>query len=605
MNNNTLLNDIELKELCNILLDIQVFFGYPVDIEFAYENGKLFILQARAITKIMYHNVKDQWSTADFKDGGVSATVCTQYMWSLYEYIWETTLKEFIITSKILKEKELRKLGDMFYGRPYWNMSIVKKAMSKVPGYKEKEFDSEMGVKITYEGYGETTKITPKSIINILKIAIAQKKILQERNYNAEKYKSELLEQYNIYRENINNEYILHEFEEIWYKLIKYDYLKSEGTYFKQIFINTIHQSLFKDSLLKYVSNSDYLNLIGGLDDISHLLPFYDMWKMSRDILKNKESKEFWLKSSIDEIKKRDDLMELKQYVEKYGYHSNKELDITYPCYYEDIGPVIKDLKNLLVLENSYSPIKDKEKQKQEYKNQLKRIKNIVSLRKYKKISYKIEEMRKLLWWREEFRDISTRFYYIIRIYTMKLANMYKSKGIIEKEEDIWYLKIEDIFNFIDKNIDEEQMKNIIDKNKKYYNSFRNFTNENEIGVVFNNTINQNSTKKKPSEIIGIGSNNGIATGIARVINSLDEIDRLQKGDILITKFTDTGWTSKFAMLKGIVTEYGGILCHASIVSREYGIPCIVCVENVTKVIKDGQTITINGTTGEVILLSN
>ena len=98
----------------------------------------------------------------------------------------------------------------------------------------------------------------------------------------------------------------------------------------------------------------------------------------------------------------------------------------------------------------------------------------------------------------------------------------------------------------------------------------------------------------------GIGCNKGTVTGTARVINSLAEIDRLQVGDILVTKFTDTGWTSKFAILKGIVTEYGGILCHAAIVSREYGIPCVVCTNDATRIIKDGSTITINGTTGEI-----
>ena len=54
-------------------------------------------------------------------------------------------------------------------------------------------------------------------------------------------------------------------------------------------------------------------------------------------------------------------------------------------------------------------------------------------------------------------------------------------------------------------------------------------------------------------------------------------------------------------MLSGIVTEFGGILCHAAIVSREYGIPCVVCAENATKLIKDGDRITINGETGEII----
>ena len=97
--------------------------------------------------------------------------------------------------------------------------------------------------------------------------------------------------------------------------------------------------------------------------------------------------------------------------------------------------------------------------------------------------------------------------------------------------------------------------------------------------------------------------NNGIVIGTARVIESFNEIERLKEGDILITKFTDTGWTPKFAILSGIVTEYGGILCHAAIVSREYGIPAIVNCPNAIKKIKDGQKIKIDGSTGNVIIM--
>ena len=70
----------------------------------------------------------------------------------------------------------------------------------------------------------------------------------------------------------------------------------------------------------------------------------------------------------------------------------------------------------------------------------------------------------------------------------------------------------------------------------------------------------------------------------------------------MVTKFTDTGWTSRFAILKGIVTEHGGVLCHASIISREYGIPCIVSCYDAAKKVKDGSKITINGATGEVLI---
>ena len=97
-----------------------------------------------------------------------------------------------------------------------------------------------------------------------------------------------------------------------------------------------------------------------------------------------------------------------------------------------------------------------------------------------------------------------------------------------------------------------------------------------------------------------MGCNAGIVTGRARVIKDLSEIDKLKINDILVTKFTDTGWTSKFATLSGVVTEYGGVLCHAAIVSREYGIPCVVCAHGAMTKIIDGSEITINGATGEI-----
>lgn len=606
-NNKFISKDI-LDEMTDTFLNIQLYFGYPCDIEFGIENRKLYILQARKITKIKYKKINDIWSTADFKDGGVSATICTPYMWSLYEYIWEYTLRKFILDSKILKEKDLnRKLGEMFFARCYWNLSVVKKAMSQVVGYKEREFDSEYGIKMNYEGDGEITKITLKSIKDIIKMAIAQKKILDTRNENAEKYKSELLEKYYRYK-NIYDNKTINNIKESWYKLTHDDYLQSESTYFWQIFINTIHQSLYKDGLLKYVSESEYLTLLGSIENISHLLPFYDMWDISRKIRKNEDIFKHWQEADINEIiedvkstKTRDDLKNVRELIENYGYHSDKELDVTYKCYYEDISPFIITLKDMILLEDKFSPLEDKKQGKEAYEKIFENIKTKISNKKYKKIKTKVENMRKMLWWREEFRDISTRFYYLIRIYTIELAKSFVKDKIIDNVEDIWFLKVGDIWKYIDKEITKSELQEIISKNKIYYNSYKNFMSENEIGQDFNR--DEEEIKNGNTLIKGLGANNGKIIGTARVIENFDEIDRLQKNDILVTKFTDTGWTPKFAILSGIVTEYGGILCHAAIVSREYGIPAIVSCHDVMEKIKDGQKIMIDGTSGIVTIM--
>ena len=607
---NHFLNKNLLKTIASEFSKIMLYFGYPCDIEFSIVKNKLYILQSRKITKIDYQGYKDIWTTADFKDGGVSATICTPYMWSLYEYIWEYTLRKFILDSKILKKKDLdKKLGDMFYARCYWNLSVVKKAMSQVVGYKEREFDSEYGIKMNYDGDGEITKLTLKSINNIIRMAIAQKKIVNTRNKNAEKYKADLLEKYYNYKEIYDNKKI-DDIKSIWYQLTHDDYLQSESTYFWQIFINTIHQSLYKDGLLKYVSESEYLTLLGSIEDISHLLPFYDMWDISRKIRENKDVLKYWKESNVEEIindinstKSRKDFDYIRELVNNYGYHSDKELDVTYKCYYEDISPFVITLKDMIKLDDRFSPLEDKKLGKEAYEKIFENIKQNVNNKKYNKIKTKVINMRKMLWWREEFRDVSTRFYYLIRIYTLELAKLFKKQNIIKDIDDIWFLKVGDIWDYFDNKFTESDLKEIIDRNKNYYNSYRNYMSENEIGQNLGRVEDENLDN---AELIkGLGANNGKVTGIARVIESFDEIDKLQQNDILVTKFTDTGWTPKFAILSGIVTEYGGILCHAAIVSREYGIPAIVSCHDVMSKIKDGQKIMIDGTSGIVTILED
>ncbi|MFN3406149.1 MAG: phosphoenolpyruvate synthase [Caldimicrobium sp.] len=90
-----------------------------------------------------------------------------------------------------------------------------------------------------------------------------------------------------------------------------------------------------------------------------------------------------------------------------------------------------------------------------------------------------------------------------------------------------------------------------------------------------------------------------IGQGRARVILDVGGISAFQPGEVLVTTMTDPDWEPIMKKASAIVTDKGGRTCHAAIVSRELGIPCIVGTENATKVVKDGSEITIDCTQGE------
>lgn len=109
------------------------------------------------------------------------------------------------------------------------------------------------------------------------------------------------------------------------------------------------------------------------------------------------------------------------------------------------------------------------------------------------------------------------------------------------------------------------------------------------------------TTTERTVVIRGLPASPGMYAGKAKVVLTTEEADRLvTKGDILVTKMTNPDWVPYMRVAGAIVTNDGGMTCHAAIVSRELGIPCIVGTENATEVLKTGQDYTVNAKTGVV-----
>jgi pyruvate,water dikinase len=102
----------------------------------------------------------------------------------------------------------------------------------------------------------------------------------------------------------------------------------------------------------------------------------------------------------------------------------------------------------------------------------------------------------------------------------------------------------------------------------------------------------------------GAAASPGVVEGVARVVKSVDQISDLRDGEILVCSITSPAWAPIFSKIKAAVTDIGGVMSHAAIVCREYGMPSVVGTGRATAQIRTGQMIRVDGSEGTVTLLT-
>jgi pyruvate,water dikinase len=111
----------------------------------------------------------------------------------------------------------------------------------------------------------------------------------------------------------------------------------------------------------------------------------------------------------------------------------------------------------------------------------------------------------------------------------------------------------------------------------------------------------------EPGEVLlrGTPASPGIALGPVRVITGLDDFDQFRAGDVLVCRTTSPAWTPLLARATAVVTEIGGMLAHAAILAREFGIPAVLAAPGAMTMLADGQQVVVDGSAGTVTAGAN
>lgn len=597
------LTDAQTAELARLLLDVSVKRGYPQDIEWAIDgDGMLWLLQARPITSIRWRTDVDQYTSADLRDGGVSARVCTPLMFSLYRNAFCPTMQQYFEDLKLLDPATTQSWMDMFYMRPYWNASAVKRCLAAVPGYDEESFDKDLGIQKDYGDAGPArTPTNVRTIAGALPTAVALERLYDQQLVAVEEFAAAWPPLYRSWCERAGRitDVQTGELERELCDCLRTFHAYTERTYFATIFNNSNVQTDFKkfvDKLdVSIGGTTDVLALMGGLAEISHMALERGIVSLYACAARHGIGSQQWHDA-------------LDGFIAEHGFHADAELDLTCPRWSEEPNRVERMIRAMLnagtrPADPDETEVRQLERFEAEFadvkrrigKNPLRRVRWGRGLDKH------VTRMRTYLVARERMRELSTQAYAIVRRYVLEAGCRFAADGRLPDVDAVFMLHIDELCDLTDGRLDGDDVADRITYRRAMYLQYRDLVPPNEFGGGVTQAAGQAALSD--GELRGLGCSSGTAQGTVRVIADLDEVDQLQRGDILVTRFTDPGWTPALGVVAGVITEVGGMLSHAAVIGREYGIPAVLNLQGATTLLRSGQRVAVDGTTGVVKVL--
>ena len=570
-------NDM-INNLISISNELKKYFGEYIDIELAFENDDIYILQVRDITTIDDDNfvILDNSNIVESYPN-ISLPLTISFVEFVYSNVFKKEAYRLSHNNNLVEENNDKfnnmvgsANGRIYYKISNWYALIKFLPLSKkiIPiwqdmlGVKNKNYDDGK-LKIPFFTRIKTYFNTIKELRNVSK--------------NMDMLNDKFIKINDYFYNNFNNEMSNEEVFELYNK-IKEELLDSWDITLVNDLYSFIYTGLLKKRLNKKKYSSEKINdYISGISNIESLKPIKSMIELAY---------------IEDKISKDEYTDKFNNYISLYGDRNLEELKLESKTFRTDP-----------------SLLKSKIKGYQEDRNKLDELYKDLNSNNYTfiKEDFITNYISKRAMFGIKNREISrlnrSRIYGMVREMFRQIGSNLEKANLIYKKDDIFYLKIDEVFNYENFNLKE-----LISNRKKDYKIYKLLPSYSRL--IFSKSefdkhhksINSNKISINKDKIEGIPTSNGIVEGETLVIdNILDNYD--VKDKILVTKMTDPGWVFLIATAKGVISEKGSILSHTAIISRELKIPSIVGVEDATKIIKTGDYIKMDAYTGKIEII--
>jgi phosphohistidine swiveling domain-containing protein len=575
------------RRLYKLASRLEEELGCPQDIEWAIARNKLFLLQSRPITTLMGYNPATGerndslrgdylWSNANLMEA--TPDVMTTFTWS----IWEFLFTEAGIT--IGNHPLAGNIG----GRPYGNLSLGM-AIYLALGKDTQGALQEMAESAGRVPEGLEVPLIPVSRLSALCTVIPAVlyRLGKARKLSKEipEFVASSPERCRVMRRQVQQAQTKAELVSLWHELLK-------PYYFRTIWILRVATKLsftvstpLHHDLMDLVGVADanaLLSNVSGSSELASLGPMIGVARVARGEMKR------------------------KAYLERYGHRGPHECEFMMPRPAEDPDWLEQQLR-----EFAQSPFDADEllaRQRAEFDAAWQRFQERYP-RKVKSMQRRIDQAASAACRRETVRSELTRFGGVMRAFALRAGELTRL------EDGIFFLSIEELLGVLAG--DEAVVTYIPARRETYarysalppyptlisgrFDPFEWAADPNRRSDIFDShapiSIPDSDT------LTGFAGAAGRVEGVVRRLDSAEESEQLQAGEILVTTTTNVGWTPLFPRTAAIVTDVGAPLSHAAIVARELGIPAVVGCGNATMRLRTGDRVLVDGGQGMVKIL--
>jgi len=542
---------------------------------------------------------------------GITSPLTFSFANRIYEHVY----REFCLLLSVPKSRVKKhdtvfsKMLGHIHGHVYYNLNSWYHVLAMLPGFSMNRsfMEQMMGVKIpmpeqainTIIEQTKTNKFYDALTVSRTLFGLIKNQIRLEKNIKQfyHRLESALSSNTKPLSEMSSNELISH------YQGLENKLLKRWDAPLVNDFFAMIYYGVLKSLCEKWLDDSTLHNtLLLDCGEIVSAEPPRKIAEMAALVRNNTElldildDQQLSSQAKIDHIAKHNDFNQLLEaYLTKFGDRCLEELKLESPSVTDHPASLLSSISAMA--KRPAPSVKQPSVIQQDPAKKLSRLKRKI-------FNWILNNARNRVRDRENLRFERTRLFGRVRQIMVELGKRLAASNQLNTSKDIFFLTIEEATSGSSKNY-QELVKERISQQDDYKNQLPppdRFHTEAEISAYTQFQSVLPYTAPSGDSLSGMGACPGIVRGKVRVVLDPREAT-LQEGEILVAQQTDPGWVVLFPAAAGLLVERGSLLSHSAIVARELSLPCVVSVPNITKVLKSGDIVELNGSTGTITML--